>query len=113
MKLVIDLLKQKNNYLSQFKKISSLECHRLQSGDYSHLEQFYYSRQVILDAIENIDIHLKKYAVQFVSETEKKTVRGLLQKKRKITWAILQIDFLIHSYLNDSKSKDIVEDQIA
>ena len=113
MKLVIDLLKQKNNYLSQFEKISSLECHRLQSGDYSHLEQFYYSRQVILDAMENIDIHLKKYSVQSVSEVEKKTVLKLLQKKRKIAWAILQTDLLIHSYLNDSHSADIVEDQIA
>ena len=113
MKLVIDLLKQKNNYLSQFEKISSLECHRLQSGDYSHLEQFYYSRQVILDAIENIDIHLKRHSVQSISEIEKKKVLGLLQKKRKITWAILQTDFLIHSYLNDSQNKDVVEDQIA
>ena len=113
MKLVIDLLRQKNNYLIQFAKISSLECHRLQSGNYKHIEQFYYSRQVILDAIENIDIHLKRYSVQSVSEVDKKTVRELLQEKRKIARDILQTDLLIHSYLNNSQNKGIVEDQIA
>ena len=113
MKWVIDLLRQKNNYLTQFETISSFQCHRLQSGDHSHLEQFYYSRQVILDAIENIDTHLKKCSVQSISSAEKNLVRALLRKKRKITWNILRTDLLIHSYLNKAHKVDIVEDQIA
>ncbi len=112
MKLVIDLLRQKNNYLFQFEKISTLECQRLQKGDYSHIKQFYYSRQIILDAIENLDIQLKKYNPEKISEKEKKTVIQLLRKKREVTLAILQKDILIHSYLNDLQY-DIVEDQIA
>ena len=112
MKLVIDLLRQKNNYLFQFEKISILECQRLQKGDLSHIEQFYYSRQIILDAIENLDIQLKKYNPEKISKKEKETVIQLLRKKREVTLAILQKDILIHSYLNDLQY-DIVEDQIA
>ena len=112
MKLVIDLLKQKNNYLIQFKKLGDFELHRLQSGDYSHVEQFYYSRQIILDAIENIDKTLRKYKVQRTSEEDKKIVLALLKKQKEIAMAILQKDILIHSYLNDLQY-DVVESQIA
>ena len=112
MELVIDLLQQKNNYLIQFEKISSFECQRLQSGDYSHIEQFYYSRQIILDAIENIDTHLKNYTPHNTSAKHKETIRTLLKKKRAITKSILQKDILIHSYLNDLQY-DVIEDQIA
>jgi len=112
MKPVIDLLKQKNNYLSQFEKMNVFECRRLQSGDYSHIEQFYYSRQIILDAIENIDNSLKTYRVQKVSEENKKTILNLLNEKRKITLSILRQDIIIHSYLNDLQY-DVLENQTA
>ncbi len=112
MKLVIDLLKQKNNYLMQFKKIGSLECDRLRSGDYSHIERFYYNRQIILDAIENIDKNLKSYTVQNTSEEDRETISILLRKQREITRAILQKDLIVHSYLNDLQY-DLVESQIA
>ena len=112
MELIIDLLQQKNNYLLQFKKIGSLECQRLQVGDYSHIEQFYYSRQIILDAIENIDIQIKNYAPQHTSKEYKKIIKLLLQKRRIITKSILQQDITIHSYLNDLQY-DRIEDQIA
>ncbi|MDE0118924.1 MAG: hypothetical protein OXM55_02810 [Bdellovibrionales bacterium] len=112
MELVIDLLQQKNNYLLQFEKIGFFECQRIRAGDYSHIEQFYYSRQIILDAIENIDIQIKNYTPQHVSKEYKKTIKALLQKKRAITKSILQQDIMIHSYLNDLQY-DIVEDQTA
>ena len=112
MKWAVDLLKQKNNYLVQFEKISSLEYHRMQSGNHNNIKQFYYSRQIILDAIASIDKHLNTYQTQDISEEDKKTVLSLLQQKRKITLAILQTDILIHSYLNNLQY-DVVEDQIA
>ncbi len=112
MKLAIQLLEQKNNYLVQFKKIGDFECRRLQSGDYSHIEQFYYSRQIILDAIGHIDEHLKRYNPKNISKNHKETVLELLQKNREIIKSILQKDMLIHSYLNDLQY-DVVEDQIA
>ena len=113
MKLIIELLKQKNNYLSQFKKINAFECHRLQSGDYSHIEQFYYSRQIILDAIDNIDTSLKEYrADRKASEEDKQTIRDLLNEKRKITFHILRQDMVIHSYINGLQY-DVLESQTA
>ena len=113
MRAVIDLLKQKNNYLIQFKKISSLECHRFQTGDYHHIEQFYYSRQIILDAIESIDANLKKIKkTQEISQEDKNTILALLQERQKITLDIVKQDILIHSYLNDLQH-NMVEDHIA
>ncbi|MDE0518778.1 MAG: hypothetical protein F4X95_03820 [Oligoflexia bacterium] len=112
MELVIDLLQQKNNYLLQFEKMGSFECQRLRTGDYSHIEQFYYSRQIILDAIENIDIQIRSYTPQQISKEHKETIKALFQKKRAITKSILQQDITIHSYLNNLQY-DVVEDQTA
>ena len=113
MKTVIDLLQQKNRYLLQFEKRSSSECDRLRAGDCSHIKQFYYKRQVILDAIENIDTHLNQFKPKKISKKDKKTITQLLQKNREITRTILRKDILIHSYLNGLQCDDIVEDQIA
>ncbi len=113
MKAIIDLLQQKNRYLVQFEKRSSLECNRLRAGDFNHIKQFYYKRQVILDAIENIDTHLNKFKPPKISKKDKKTITQLLQKNRDITRTILRKDILIHSYLNGLQFDDIVEDQIA
>lgn len=96
----------------KFKKISSLEYDRLRSGDYSHIKKFYYSRQIILDAMSNIDKTLKSYTAQKISEEDKKAILALLKKQREIKMAILQKDIIIHSYLNDLQY-DLIESRIA
>ena len=113
MKPLIDLLRQKNNYLVQFEKIGSFECRRLQAGDYSRLERFYYRRQIILDVIENIDKHLKKHKTGELSGRHKKTALKLFQEQRKIVKSILRQDMIIHSCLNSLPGEDRIEDQIA
>lgn len=112
MKLVIDLLQQKKDYLIEFEKINSVECNRLRAGDYSQIEQFYYNRQIILDAISNIDKHLKECEVETFSDEDKKAVKNLFQKMRALVTSVLHTDILIHSYLNDLQS-DSIKDQIA
>ena len=113
MKLAIDLLQQKKDYLKEFEKINSVECNRLRAGDYNHIQQFYYNRQIILDAISNIDKHLKECEAQAFSEEEKQLVRSLFQNMRGLITSILHTDILIHSYLNDLQYDDSVKNQIA
>jgi len=115
MKQVIELLKQKNNYLTQFNHISAREYHRLQSGNYSNysdMKKFYQDRKVILDAIDDIDLYLKHYQIQSSSPEDKELIIKLFKQNRELTMCILQKDLFIHYYLNDLQS-DVVEDQIA
>ncbi len=112
MKLMIDLLRRKNNHLTQFEKISSFECRRLQAGDASHIDKFYYKRQILLDKIEDIDKRLKKHKSKNLSEEHKKTALKLFQEQRRITHSILQQDMMIHAFLNNA-GDDIIEEQIA
>ena len=111
MKPITDLLKQKNHYLIQIKKLSTTEYNRLRSGDRSHIKSFYLSRQTLLEAISHID-HLLKKRKAPVNKKDKKIVETLLKETRVITKNILKKDLLIHSYLNNAHY-DILEDKIA
>ena len=112
MKLAINLLKQKNEYLSQFKNLTLKELQRLQTGDTAHINQFYYLRQIILDAIESIDMYLKLYELQDSSETNARIILMFLQKNRELLKEVLKQDILMHSYLSELKY-DVVESQTA
>ena len=109
---VIKLLRQKNDYLKQFEKISAQEYHRLCLGDYSHIDQFCHNRQKLLNIMDNIDKQLKNIKPKAISEKDKKTMLSLIQEKKKITLNVLQKDLLIHAYLNDTK-QETVKAQIA
>ena len=112
MKTVINLLEKKNNYLSQFEQLSSFEWKRICGGDFSNIESFYYSRQIILDAIDRIDYKLKKYKLSLSDKDIQKKIMPLLQKKHKIIMSILHKDLLIHSNIRDLES-GLLENRIA
>ena len=108
----INLLKQQNDYLLQFAKISTQEYRRLRAGDKSHIQQFYHRRQLILSAIENIEKHLKKNQPSVIPNKDKATISQLLKKKREVTKSILQKDMLIHAFLNGSQNS-MIKDKTA
>ena len=112
MKEIINLLRQKNDYLQQFERISSKAYHRLCLGDYSHIDTFYHDRQRLLNIMDQIDKQLNSITPVAVSEKDKKTMLSLIQEKKKITMSVLQKDLLIHSYLNDAQY-DTAQEQIA
>ena len=112
MKTLIDMLEKKNNYLSQFEQLSSLEWKRICVGDFSNVEKFYYSRQIILDAIDHIDKKLKKHKLSLSNKHTQKQVMSILQKKHKIILSILHKDLLIHSNIRELES-NLLENRIA
>ncbi len=112
MYTIVDLLKEKNRYLDQFAQLSRIECDRICLGNFNHINDFYHSRKILLDSIESVDALLGKCKIKYISESEKKTIFSLLQKKQEIILSILHIDFLIHFHLSHF-SIDTVKDQIA
>ena len=104
---MIDILKKKNFYLELFESINSEELNRIQQGDLSNLESFYYDREILLNAMDKIDQKLSQYKLeQFddVSETSKRKIISLLKNKKQFICTILNQDMQMHDTLNTSLS---------
>jgi hypothetical protein len=57
---IISLLNEKNHYLDKFNSINLAEIKNFNEGHFDNLEQFYYSRENILDVLKYIDGELEK-----------------------------------------------------
>ena len=112
MNTIIDLLKQKNSYLKNFKQLSVREHTRVQNGDFSHLNKFYYKRKALLESIEKLDKQLNQQKDILLSLEDKKIMLNLLQEKRGIVMSILDKDLRIYSYFSE-KEQQAVKSQIA
>lgn len=101
MREFINLLKETNNYLIKFKKLSSLEYIHLQKGESINKKTFYHNRKMILNTIDHINKTLNTLPPhKLLSQKEKDTISFLLQEKRNIIVNIVKQDILIHTYLN-------------
>ena len=112
MNIIISLLKQKNIYLTRFKRLSICEHRRIQNGDFSQLDAFYHNRQILLEAIESIDRKLMRHKSIPVSSKDKKIIIKLLYEKRAIIMSILDKDLCIHSYFSEWE-QSMMKSQIA
>ena len=101
MSHLVELLNRKNEFLNQFNQLNNKEIHRIKMGDTSHLNKFYFSRQILLDSIDSIDKNLKSLSLKTLTSNEKKVAKKLLNKKRKLVSSILKQDMTIHSCLQD------------
>ena len=57
---LFEMLEQKNSYLLEFHKINTEEMDRLAEGCADHLEDFYYSRELLLNAIDKLDKRIQE-----------------------------------------------------
>ncbi len=99
------LLQKKLGYLQDFQNLNQEEWERINQGDISNLEAFYYDRELLLNAMDRIDKRLRGYNVDQcdgVNEESKGKVLSLLQKKRKAIYNILNQDMKIHGILSSS-----------
>ena len=107
VKQMIDLLNKKNSYLVDFQKINNEELTRMHQDNFSNLEAFYYSRELILNAMDKIDQTLGKCKLDQlddVCELSKQQVLELLKKKKQFIHLIVDQDMKIHEILNASVS---------
>ena len=102
-------LEQKNSYLLELHKINMEELDRLAEGCLDNLENFYYSREILLDAIKKLDKKLSKQNWDQslkVDKKEKKKLIDIFQFKKKMVMSILDQDLAIISLVDAFKKND-------
>ena len=97
---LFEMLERKNSYLLEFHKINNEEMNRLAEGRAEGLEDFYYSRELLLNAIDRLDKKIldreKKPAVS-AGRAEKKKLKKILSLKKSMVLSILDQDLAIIS----------------
>lgn len=104
---LFQLLEQKNSYLLEFHKINMDELKRLSEGSIDNLENFYYSREILLNAIKKLDDKTSsKIKSLKVNKQEKKKLIDILNLKRKMILSILDQDLVIISLIDQLKQSN-------
>ena len=109
---LFETLEKKNSYLLEFHKINMEELSRLAKGSLGNLENFYYSREILLNAISKLD---DKISLNDLNEDveieakEKKKLLDILNLKRKMVMSILDQDLTIISLVDKLKKEGIKE----
>ena len=102
---LFNLLEQKNSYLLEYHKLNIDELRKLADGRMDHLEDFYYSRELLLNAISRLDVKISKNTIESleVNKSQKKKLVDILNLKRKMVMSILDQDLAIISLVNELK----------
>ncbi len=108
---IIDLLNHKNHYLEKFYSINENEILNFARNDFSHLEDFYQSREKILETIRYIDseIDVAQNSDAVVTNDQRRQVSTALAIKEEYVARILAQDLEILSCIESAKSNIIRE----
>ena len=113
MKNIIDLLKQKNSLLENFLTLNENQLADLHEGIFDHLDQFYHSRDSLLDMIKILDSEVDYFAsspdTPEFSQEMKTTAHKELVKKDDLVKVIVAQDLQIISLIESKKSEIIKE----
>ena len=106
---LFNLLEEKNSYLLEFHKINNNEIERLIKGHQDNFENFYYSRELLLNAIDKLDKQIakeEKGTCFEVQTEEKKKLKEILHLKRNMVLSILDQDLTIISLVDKLNQKN-------
>ena len=108
---LFELLEQKNSYLLEYHKINMDELRRLEEGSINNLENFYYSREILLNAINKLDHKISENQIKSleVNKRGKKKLIDILNLKRKMVLSILDQDLTIISLVDQLKKSNLEE----
>lgn len=113
MENIINLLWDKNYHLQRFYEMNETELANFVEGQFDNLEQFYNSREAILDLIGCIDRLIDQahhmISVSQVTQAHKEEVTKALNSKDDLVHRILSQDLQILSVLEAAKSNIIKE----
>lgn len=105
---LIEILDKKNNYLLEFHKINLEEMGRLNHGFIDNLENFYYSREILLNAIDKIDNEIssqQSVSKCTVNRDQKQKLEKVLDFKKDMVLSILDQDLTIISLVEQLQNK--------
>lgn len=110
----VELLMEKNNCLEKFFRLNESELMNFTSGNFDSLEEFYETREGILEIIKRIDMLLDEnnqapVNIEAVSPEFKKNVLEAFRYKNDLVSRILAQDLEILSALESAKT-DIIRE---
>jgi hypothetical protein len=108
---IITLLNQKNHYLEKFYSLNETELIRFAAGDFEGLEEFYQTREKILEMIKYLDSEIDKVDAgsHAPSQEQKRELKEALAIKEEYVNRILSQDLQILSCIESAKSNIIRE----
>jgi hypothetical protein len=114
MQQIIHLLNQKNQHLEKFLKKNELEIMNFYEGNFDGLENFYNSREVLLDMISRVDRMIEEEDLGTIQSKDispqiKSEVIRALDMKNDLVTQILSQDLQILSIIEAAKSNIIKE----
>lgn len=111
MDYIIQLLQDRNIHLEKFAQINEIEILKFTEGNFDNLDNFYRSREGILNLIGCIDrlIDATECEKSQMTDSDRKTVLDLLAEKSELVTEILSQDLQILSLIERAKS-DIIKE---
>ncbi len=109
---IISLLNQKNHYLEKFYSLNETELLNFAAGDFGRLEDFYQTREKILEMIKYLDQELDRTQGESLppaTNDHKRDIREALAIKEEYVNRILSQDLEILSCIESAKSNIIRE----
>lgn len=111
---IVELIKEKNEYLEKFYNVNLEEISRFADGDFENLENFYQSRAALLDMISSVDRRIEESNVLDSEEVEmspeeKVVVIQELDFRNSLVHKILAQDLQALSFIEKAKSEIIKE----
>ncbi len=111
----IQLLQEKNHFLEKFLTLNEKQIHKMESGEFDAVENFYNQREDILKIIKYIDAEINK--AQLVhkevngvyTDEQKRIIKGALTVKDQYVEQILEQDICILALIDQAKTQIIKE----
>lgn len=107
---VVRLIKEKNQLLKHFLKMTTEECQRINAGDFSKLQVFYETREGFLKLIMLLDSKVKSANFDSNATNEKlarAAMNDLFKEKEVLIATILDKDLEMLSMVEKEKSEVI------
>jgi hypothetical protein len=113
MERVIELLKEKNQYLEKFYWVNEQELINFGVGNFDSVEDFYQVREKLLELIAGVDGSIEKENKRKISTPVSDNLRDqvelILCSKEELVKSILAQDLQILTYIEKEKSNIIRE----
>ena len=112
---IIQFLNEKNHFLEKFLTLNEKQIHKMESGEFDAVENFYNQREDILKIIKYIDAEINK--AQLVhkevngvyTDEQKRIIKGALTVKDQYVEQILEQDICILALIDQAKTQIIKE----
>jgi len=110
---LVELLDEKNQYLEKFFELNETELHCFADGNFDNVENFYQSREKILDIVRCIDAlvddEVSTIADVMVTAGIRAEIQDLMDHKDRMAKEILAQDLKLLAAIEDEKSNIIRE----